>query len=120
MPAAVFRAHAVAFILKTYDGATIAYLLSGSEGIDVSYQPRGQARRVRECIHRERGLNGGFYPGDRFVAALHRLRDNAGLMMARKVQPFFWADAPLIDVWLCAECAREAGLSVETQQLDAA
>jgi hypothetical protein len=88
--------------------------------MDVSYQPRGQARRVRECLHRDEGLAGAYYPGEQFVAALHRLRGEAGLRMARKVQPFFWADAPLLDVWLCAECAKEAGLNADTRQLDAA
>lgn len=71
-------------------------------------------------MHRPAGRFGAFYSGGQFVAALYRLRGEAGLKMARKVQPFFWADAPLVTVWLCAECAAEAGLSPEEQQLDAA
>lgn len=74
----------------------------------------------RECLHRAAGSVGTFYPGDQFISALQRLRGEAGLRMARKVQPFFWADAPLLSVWLCAECAVEAGLGQEAWALDAA
>lgn len=86
----------------------------------MSYQPGGQARHLRECLHRQRGAAGDFYTGEQFVAALHRLRGEAGSRMARKVQPFFWADAALVSVWLCEGCSTEAGLSVESRQLDAA
>lgn len=85
----------------------------------VEHSPE-QDLRERGCVHRPTGRRGTSYTGEQFVAALYRLRGEAGLRMARKVQPFFWADAPLVTVWLCAECSTEAGLSVETQQLDAA
>ena len=32
------------------------------------------------------------------------------MQAARKVTPFFWADAPHILVWLCRDCAAELGL----------
>lgn len=76
--------------------------------------------RERECLHRSPGLPGTLYPGEQFVSALHRLRGEAGLRLARKVQPFFWADAPLLRVWLCEKCSAEAGLNVERRELDAA
>ena len=79
-----------------------------------------QTLRGRDCIHRASGRAGAFYPGEQFVAALHRLRGEAGLRMARQVQPFFWADAPLVSVWLCEECAAEAGLVVKSRHFDAA
>ena len=79
-----------------------------------------RALRERECLNRSLGVTGTFDPGEQFVSALHRLRGEAGLRMERKVQPFFWADAPLVSVWLCEECSAEAGLVVESRHLDAA
>ena len=83
-------------------------------------RPENLTRRERECLHRSSGRDGAFYPGEQFVAALYRLRGEAGLRLARKVQPFFWADADLLSVWLCAECSREAGLVLARRELDAA
>ena len=83
------------------------------------YSP-DEALRERDCVHRAAGRAGTFYPGALFVAALYRLRGEAGLRMARKVQPFFWADAPLVRVWLCEDCAREAGLGAGQRERDAA
>lgn len=79
-----------------------------------------QALRERECMHRAHGVRGTYYAGEQFVSALQRLRGEAGLRMARKVQPFFWADAPLLSVWLCEECSAEAGLDAGSRHLDAA
>lgn len=73
-------------------------------------QLQDYAVRERECLHRPTGRAGTFYSGAQFVSALNSLRGEAGLRMARKVQPFFWSDAPLIRVWLCAECSAEAGM----------
>ena len=67
--------------------------------------------RERECIHRQAGAAGDFYPGDVYVAYLQRLRGEAAMRMARKVTAFFWADAPRVRVWLCTDCAAEIGLS---------
>lgn len=78
---------------------------------DVTTEPPAeQAQRERECVHRQTGAAGDFYAGDRFVAALQRMRGAAALALARKVGAFFWADAPRVSVWLCHGCAREASL----------
>lgn len=76
--------------------------------------------RERECLHRRPGLSGRFYRGDEFVSALYRLRGDAAMRVARKVQPFFWSDADLLSVWLCADCSGEVGLVRVAGELDAA
>jgi hypothetical protein len=65
----------------------------------------------RECIHRERGVEGDSYNGIFFVQALQRLQSADAMIMARKVTPFFWVDAPRVLVWLCRECAAEMHMS---------
>jgi hypothetical protein len=67
----------------------------------------------RECIHRNEQTEGKFYAATTYVNALQRLSGSAALEMARKVDSFFWADAPKIKVWLCANCAAEIGLETE-------
>jgi hypothetical protein len=69
-----------------------------------------QVFRERECIHREDGAEGEFYNGVFYVQALQRLTVDQAMKMAGKVTSFFWADAPHILVWLCAECAAELDL----------
>jgi hypothetical protein len=76
--------------------------------------------RERECVHRPNNVPGNFYNGREFVSALYRLRGEAAVKVARKVQPFFWEDADLLSVWLCADCSREAGLAHHLRELDAA
>jgi hypothetical protein len=66
--------------------------------------------RERECIHRQRGAQGDFYQGDKYILALQRLRNDAAMTMASKVGAFFWSDAPHVRVWLCRECAGEVKL----------
>ena len=83
-------------------------------------QQQDRTLRERECFHRPAGVAGRFYQGDQFVSALYRLRGEAAVKVARKVQPFFWADADLLKVWLCAECSKEAGLVPEARELNAA
>lgn len=61
----------------------------------------------RECIHRDGGAEGDSYNGIFFVQALQRLQMADAMIMARKVAPFFWVDAPRVLVWLCRECATE-------------
>lgn len=73
--------------------------------------PAEQPRRERECVHRRAGAEGDLYGGEQFVRALQRMRGEAALAMARKVGAFFWSDAPRLSVWLCRDCAREAGLA---------
>jgi hypothetical protein len=69
-----------------------------------------QEYRVRECVHRAREAEGEYYRGSAYVKHLQRLPAAAAMEAARKVTPFFWADAPRILVWLCHDCAAELGL----------
>lgn len=70
-----------------------------------------QEFRERECIHQDDDVDGAFYNGVFYVQALQRLPVDDALRMAKKVSPFFWADAPHILVWLCHDCAAELHLS---------
>jgi hypothetical protein len=67
----------------------------------------------RECIHRNEQTEGRFYAATTYVKALQRLSGSAAVEMARKVDSFFWSDAPKIKVWLCTDCAAEIGLKPE-------
>jgi hypothetical protein len=69
-----------------------------------------QVFRERECIHREEIAEGEFYNGVFYVQALQRLPVDRAMQVAGKVGSFFWADAPNILVWLCADCAAELNL----------
>jgi hypothetical protein len=70
-----------------------------------------QEHRVRECVHRARGAEGGFYRGSTYVKHLQRLGTSDAMQAASKVTPFFWADAAHILVWLCRDCAAELGMT---------
>ena len=69
-----------------------------------------QEYRVRECVHRAQQAEGEYYRGSAYVKHLQRLGTAAAMQAARKVTPFFWADAAHIIVWLCRDCAAELGL----------
>jgi hypothetical protein len=56
-------------------------------------------------------VEGAFYRGDEYVAALKRLRGRDAVRVAANVGAFFWSDAPRVSVWLCRDCAADAGLS---------
>lgn len=66
--------------------------------------------RERECVHRGRGAAGEYYAGTSYVERLQRLRGEDAVRFAGRVAPFFWADAPRINVWLCDDCAASLGL----------
>ena len=70
-----------------------------------------QMFRERECIHKDNGAPGESYSGVYYLQALQRLSIDNAVLMASKVESFFWADAPHIVVWLCQECATELGIS---------
>ena len=70
-----------------------------------------QDYRIRECVHRAGGAQGSFYSGSAYVKQLQRLPSADALKAAARVTPFFWADAPRINVWLCRDCADELRLS---------
>ena len=67
--------------------------------------------RERECIHREEGADGESYSGVFYVQALQRLPIDEAMLIAKKVESFFWADASHIVVWLCHECASQVGIT---------
>lgn len=69
-----------------------------------------QREQERECLHRRHGAVGGFYTGESYIASLQRLRSSAAMEIAAKVGAFFWSDARKTKVWLCQQCAVEAGL----------
>jgi hypothetical protein len=64
----------------------------------------------RQCAHFKDGSEGRPYEGELYLKALQRMKGSAAAELARKVEPFFWADARKVRVWLCAGCAAEAGL----------
>lgn len=68
--------------------------------------------RTRYCVHYRAQQPGTFYSGALYVAALQKLKANAAMHAASKVEAFFWKDAPVIQVWLCLDCAVELALLV--------
>ena len=69
-----------------------------------------QVFRERECIHRDKDVEGEFYNGAFYVQALQQLPVDRAMKVAGRVGSFFWADAPNIMVWLCPQCASELNL----------
>lgn len=65
----------------------------------------------RQCAHCKEGSDGRPYEGEAYLKALQRMKGSAAASLAGKVEPFFWADARKVRVWLCAGCAAEAGLA---------
>ena len=65
-----------------------------------------RAYSERECIHREKDVEGNFYKGLRYIKAIQRLRCSEAVEMAQKVEQFYWSDAEKILVWLCNDCAK--------------
>jgi hypothetical protein len=61
----------------------------------------------RECIHRPKGVSGGFYSGQNYLLSLQRLPSGAAMRMSSKVGSFFWSDAPKVRIWLCQACVSE-------------
>ena len=67
-------------------------------------------RRDRRCAHYAEGARGSWLPGEVYLNALQRMRGSDAARAARNVEPFFWADAKVVRVWLCQECASAVGL----------
>jgi len=67
-------------------------------------------RRDRRCVHYTEGTQGRSLPGEVYLSALQRMRGTDAARAARNVEPFFWADAKVVRVWLCQECAEAVGL----------
>jgi hypothetical protein len=68
-------------------------------------------RRDRRCAHFAQGAPTRSLPGEVYLSALQRMRGTDAARAARNVEPFFWADAKVVRVWLCHECAQAVGLS---------
>ncbi len=67
-------------------------------------------RRDRRCAHYVEGGQALSLPGEEYLRALQRMRGSDAARAARNVEPFFWADAKVVRVWLCGECAAPLGL----------
>jgi len=67
-------------------------------------------RRDRRCAHFAEGAPTRSLPGEVYLNALQRMRGSDAARAARNVEPFFWADAKVVRVWLCHECASAVGL----------
>ncbi len=72
--------------------------------------PSEPVKRDRACTHFTQGAAGQSYGGEEFIRSLQRLRGDAAMRMARRVESFFWSDARHIRVWLCRDCAAEMRL----------
>jgi hypothetical protein len=70
-----------------------------------------KALHERQCVHRAQGVDGEYYRGESYIAALKGLRAEKALKISGQVEAFFWSDAERIKVWLCSECAAELKLS---------
>ena len=68
------------------------------------------AAQERHCIHYREQATGSYYSGKEYVDALQRLKGNAAMKAASKVEAFFWRDASVIKVWLCHQCAGAVAL----------
>lgn len=69
----------------------------------------------RRCSHCSRESPGTDYPGREYLRVLQRMRGDKAAWLAHKVEPFFWADADLIHVRLCDDCASRLGLNEAAQ-----
>ena len=78
----------------------------------VIYTPAESVRREQPIGQAGDKTDGCSYirSSELYLKALQRMKGSAAAELARKVEPFFWADARKVRVWLCAGCAAEAGL----------
>jgi hypothetical protein len=65
----------------------------------------------RQCTHFKEGREGRPFDREIYLKALQRMKGSSAARLARKVGLFFWSDARKVRVWLCADCAAEAGLA---------
>lgn len=70
----------------------------------------------RHCTHCSRESTGTTYNGLDYLGRLQVLRGGEAMSMARKVEPFFWADADMISVCLCDDCRAGLGLRAEAEE----
>jgi hypothetical protein len=74
----------------------------------VDWENRALERRCSHCSRESRGTT---YPGWEYLRVLQGMRGDGAAWLAHKVEPFFWADADLIHVRLCDDCASRLGLN---------
>ncbi len=64
----------------------------------------------RRCVHCSRASQGTVYTGLDYLRIVQRLRGEEAMRLARLVGPFFWSDADMMHVRLCAECIARLGI----------
>ena len=69
----------------------------------------------RRCSHCSRESCGTAYPGREYLRVLQGMRGDEAAWLAHKVEPFFWADADMVHVRLCDDCASRLGLGKAAQ-----
>lgn len=68
----------------------------------------------RRCVHCSSDEPAQDCPGAVYLGALGRLKGSEALMLARKVEPFYWSDADVIHIHLCRDCT--AALRLDNRQ----
>ena len=69
----------------------------------------------RRCSHCSRETMGTAYSGREYLRVLQVMKGDEAAWLAHKVEPFFWADADMIHVRLCEDCASRLGLGESAQ-----
>lgn len=64
----------------------------------------------RRCVHCSLGSPCEVYSGSVYLRVLQRLKGGEAEWQAHKVEPFFWSDADMIHVRLCADCVAALGV----------
>ena len=70
----------------------------------------------RHCVHCSRETTGTTCTGRDYLGRLQVLRGVEAMSVARKVEPFFWADADMISVRLCEDCSASLGLRAGAEE----
>lgn len=65
----------------------------------------------RHCSHCSGESPGEVYSGRDYLRVLQRMRGDEAEWQAHKVEPFFWSDADMMHVRLCAACVSRLGLT---------
>ena len=66
----------------------------------------------RRCAHCSRESPGRVYPARDYLRLLQGLKGAEAMRVARQVEPFFWSDADVMHIILCAGCAADLGVDV--------
>jgi hypothetical protein len=71
----------------------------------------------RRCAHCSSESPGETYPARDYLRLLQGHRGAEATALARLVEPFFWSDADVMHIRLCARCATSLGLEEATGEL---